>query len=298
MATPPYEIVEYRQEAIERVTEQFKEADIFQRYMLTLIDGYDDIQRCLQDLMQLRSLSTAEGAQLDVIGEIVGQPRQLIEADLFSYFGFQGALNAASFGSIGSNIGGMFFNLGDNLGGNINLNDTQYRMFIRAKIFKNSFTSTPEEFITAINQIFETTSTYISVDEGGYAVVFFGRELSSFERVLINYIFSGEQYPVRLIPKTIGVRLEFGQFRAGEYFGFLGAPGSKGFGGLGESIGGYGRDYGRSYGKLVDAQGVECVSTAFLDGEFNLDGAVVLDGQEQCYVVDGGWFAELVDVAA
>lgn len=273
-------------------------ADIFDRYLQTIIDGYDDILNCLADLAQMRSLDTATGAQLDIIGEIVGQPRELVEADLFSYFGFQGALNAASFGEIGSTVGGMFYNLGDNLGGSINLNDEQYRMFIRAKIFKNSFTSTPEDFITAINQIFQTTSTYISVDGGGHAVVFFGRELTSFERVLINYIFSGEQYPVRLIPKTIGVSLEFGTFRAGEYFGFQGAPGAKGFGGLGRSIGGYGADYGQSYGRHVGEQGVECVSTAFLDGEFNLDGAVVLNGQEQCYVIDGGWFAELIDVAA
>lgn len=298
MAIPPYQVVEYREEAISRVTEQFKEADVFQRYLITLIDGYDDIQTCLQQLLQVRSLDSAEGAQLDIIGEIVGQPRELVEADLFSYFGFQGALNAASFGEIGSTVGGMFYNLGDNLGGNISLNDEQYRMFIRAKIFKNSFTSTPEDFITAVNQIFQTSSTYISVDGGGHAVVFFGRELTSFERVLINYIFSGEQYPVRLIPKTIGVSLEFGTFRAGEYFGFQGAPGAKGFGGLGRSIGGYGADYGQSYGRYVGEQGVECVSTAFLDGEFNLDGAVVLNGQEQCYVIDGGWFAELIDVAA
>src|SRR5690554_6930138 len=217
-------------------------ADIFDRYLQTLIDGYDDILNCLADLAQMRSLDTASGAQLDVIGEIVGQPRELIEADLFSYFGFQGALNAASFGEIGSPVGGMFYNLGDNLGGNISLNDDQYRMFIRAKIFKNSFTSTPEEFITAVNQIFQTDSTYISVDEKGHAVVFFRRELTAFERVLINYTFTGDDYPVRLLPKTIGVRLDFGTFREGEYFGFQGAPGAKGFGGLGRSVGGYGTD--------------------------------------------------------
>lgn len=298
MAKPPFKVVDYDREALERVTEQFKEADIFQRYLFTLIDGYDDIAQCFQDLMQMRSISTAEGAQLDIIGEIVGQPRELVEADLFSYFGFQGALNAASFGEIGRTVGGMFYNLGDNLGGNIALNDEQYRMFIRAKIFKNSFTSTPEEFITAVNQIFQTNSTFISVDEKGYAVVFFGRELTAFERVLINYTFTGGDYPVRLLPKTIGVRLEFGTFREGEYFGFQGAPGAKGFGGLGRSVGGYGADYGQAYGRRVGDQGVECVSTAFLDGEFNLNGTVVLDGQEQCYPTDGGWFAELTDVAA
>lgn len=296
MPIPPFQTPDYLEEAYGRVTEQFKDSDIFKRYLETLVDGYDDILQCLEDLMQLRSLDTAEGAQLDVIGEIVGQPRVLVEVDLFQYFGFQGALNAASMGDLSSPLGGMFYNLGDTLGGNMNLNDEQYKMFIRAKIFKNSFTSTPEEFITAINQIFQTESTFISVDGGGHAVVFFGRELTSFERVLINYVFTGEDYPVRLIPKTVGVKLEFGIFREGEYFGFEGAPGAKGFGGLGNAMGGYGRDYGMLYGRAISDQGVDCVDSSFHDGTITYGGYGDYDGGQVCFPVDGGWFAELIDV--
>tara|TARA_R110000744_G_C19371770_1_gene563171 strand:+ start:40440 stop:41243 length:804 start_codon:yes stop_codon:yes gene_type:complete len=246
----PFNYVDYLEEARSGVTEQFKNKDIFDRFLETLMDGYADIESCLQDLMQLRDLDNAIGAQLDVIGEIVGQPRLLLEADLFTYFGFQGALGADSFGSTSGTLGGQFYSLGDSYGGNILLNDDIYRQFIKAKIFKNSFTSTPEEFITAINQIFGTTTTFISIDQDGYAVVFFGRPLSEFERVLIGYIFEDDDYPVRLIPKTVGVKLDFGQFDADNYFGFQGAPGARGFGDLPNQVGGYGYSYGLSYGQI------------------------------------------------
>lgn len=231
MTITPFREVDYVEEALSRITEQFKESDVFQRYLLTLIDGYDDIQQCIEDLIQLRSLETAQGYQLDIIGEIVGQDRVLIEADIFKYFGFQGALEAQMLGDLfNATVGGYFYSYGDSVGGNIRLTDGLYRLFIRAKIFKNSFTATPEEFITAINYIFQTSITAISHDGEGTAIVFFGRELTTLERVLINYVFEGENYPVRLLPKTIGVQLEFGHFRPGEYFGFQGSPGAKGFG--------------------------------------------------------------------
>lgn len=311
MLIPPFDTPDYLREAQGRVTEQFRESDIFKRYLETLVDGYDDILKCLEDLVSLRSLSTAEGVQLDMIGEIVGQPRVLVEVDLYQYFGFQGALNAESLGDLNSPLGGVFYNLGDILGGNRSLTDEQYRMFIRAKIFKNSFTATPEEFITAVNQIFQTESTFISLDEGGHAVVYFGRELSSFERVLINYVFTGGDYPVRLIPKTVGVGLDFGVYREGDYFGFAGTPGAKGFGGLSTIIGGYGADYGLSYGAETTIPESVCEDTTPEDyglinqaltgvDDFGLTSdpaTVFLDYEtetENCVLIDGGWFSELI----
>lgn len=294
MAKPPYQVVEYREEALSRVTEQFKEADVFQRYLITLIDGYDDIQTCLQQLLQMRSLDTAEGAQLDILGNIVGQDRVLVEADIFQYFGMQGYPEAQPFGDLSNpNFGGFFYSLGESVGGNIRLTDDLYRLFIRAKIFKNSFTATPEEFITAINYIFQTPITAISHDGEGTAVVFFGRELSTLERVLINYVFEGENYPIRLLPKTVGVQLEFGHFRPGEYFGFQGGPGAKGFGSFAKGIGGYGLDYGMNYGSSGDSQNTMCIDSVFNDGEFMNDGTIQFNGGKQCFSVDGGFFASL-----
>lgn len=297
MAKPPFRRVDYEAEALGRVTDQLKDAEVFQKYLLTMLDGYADIQDCLEDLLQLRSLETAFGAQLDILGEIVGQPRILLEADLISYFGFQGYPSADSFGEMGEDVGGMFFDISGRVGENVRLNDTQYRMFIRAKIFKNSFTSTPEEFLTAINHIFQTDGTYISADGGGQATVFFSKELSVFERGLINYTFYGDNYPVRLVPKTVGVRINFGAFRRGEHFGFVGSEGARGFGSISPS-GEHGVDciapQREDYGHIL-----QLVTEQEDYGEI-LQSAVFFDDYNAELVCtpnpDGGVFAELLGI--
>jgi hypothetical protein len=251
MALNEFEIAPYLETARERVTEQFKlenGAVVFDKYLQILIEGHIEIQEALQDVMQLRSIDSAVGVQLDNIGEIVGQPRELLEADLYEYFGFQGADNAQSMGTLGNpSVGGLFYNFGTPLGGNVLLDDETYRKFIRAKIFKNVTSSTPEEFITVVNTIFQLP---ISITSEGDAQVtlMFGRLLTPFEKALLNYVSYSSGYPSRLIPKTVGVRINYGEFDGvNGYFGFQGAPNAKGFGELSGTYG-YGLGYGLEYG--------------------------------------------------
>lgn len=243
----PFVEQDYLSIARERVTEQFKGKDVFDRFLQILLAGDADIQEALKDLMQLRSIDTAVGVQLDNIGEIVGQPRELLEADLYEYFGFQGGVNAQSMGTTqDATIGGLFYSFGTPFGGNVNLDDETYRKFIKAKIFKNITSSTPEEFITVVNTIFDLP---ISITSEGDAQVtlMFGRILTSFERALLNYVSTSQGYPSRLIPKTVGVRINYGEFDGTSYFGFQGAPGAKGFGEFTGTYG-YGLGYGLEYG--------------------------------------------------
>lgn len=254
---------DYLTEARDRVTQQFVGKDIIDRYLQLLIDQQYDIQQVFKDLLQKRSIDEATGATLDIIGEIVGQPRELISADLFSFFGFQGALKADTFGDFGiATVGSKFYDFGQPLGGNVLLDDETYRLFIKAKILKNRTASTPEEFLAFVNFMFGTTTTALIAEGEAEYTVLFGRELSSFEQVLLNYVSTSQGYPSRLIPKTVGVRINFGWFLAENYFGFQGAPGALGFG---EFVGtfGYGLGYGVGYG----------------DSDFSQEG--------------GGYFAEL-----
>ena len=233
--------------ARERVTQQFIGKETFDKFLQILVAGDNDIQETLKQLMQLRSIDTAVGVQLDNLGEIVGQPRELLEADLYEYFGFQGAINAQSLGTTqDATIGGLFYSFGTPFGGNVNLDDETYRKFIKAKIFKNITSSTPEEFITVVNTIFDLP---ISITSEGDAQVtlMFGRILTPFERALLNYVSTSQGYPSRLIPKTVGVRINYGEFDGNSYFGFQGAPGAKGFGEFTGTYG-YGLGWGLEYG--------------------------------------------------
>jgi len=248
MALVPFTEQQYLAEARDRITQQFVNKDIIDRYLQLLIDQQDSIQTVFKDLIQKRSIDEATGATLDIIGEIVGQPRELISADLFNFFGFQGALKADTFGDFGiPTTGSKFYDFGQPLGGNVLLDDETYRLFIKAKILKNRTASTPEEFLAFVNFLFGTTTTAIITEGEAEYTVLFGRELSTFEQVLLNYVSTSQGYPSRLIPKTVGVRINFGWFLAGNYFGFQGAPGALGFG---EFVGtfGYGLGYGVGYG--------------------------------------------------
>lgn len=268
----PYEEKDYLNEANSRVTYAFENSEVFLKYLQILIAGNDDIQKAIKEVKQLRSLDTATGKQLDNIGELVGQPRELLEADLYEYFGFEGKDTAQTFGEYGDpTVGGFFYSFGTPLGGNILLDDETYRMFIRAKIFKNSTASTPEEFIDVINFIFKTPQCCISNEGGGSVTVLFGRELSPFEKALLNYVSYSQAYPSRLIPKPAGVKMNFGEFRAGQAFGFQGVPGAKGFA---DAVGlyGYGLGYGLNYGESDFGLGERVYETTF-DGSRDFDGS-------------------------
>lgn len=243
----PFTEQDYLTEGRSRLGEQFKNKQIIDRFIQLLLDQQEQLQDVFKDLIQKRSIDEATGATLDLIGEIVGQPRELLSADLYSFFGFQGALKADTFGESAQPVlGGRFYDFGTSLGGNVLLDDETYRLFIKAKILKNTTASTPEEFLAFINFLFGTEKTALFEGQAEYTVLF-GRELSTFEQVLLNYVSNSQGYPSRLIPKTVGVRINFGYFQANNYFGFQGVPGAKGFS---EFVGtfGWGLGYGIGYG--------------------------------------------------
>ncbi len=63
-----FNTVDYLEEARDRVTQQFKDQDIFDRYLQILLINNTELQDVIKDLMQKRSIDTAEGVQLDIIG--------------------------------------------------------------------------------------------------------------------------------------------------------------------------------------------------------------------------------------
>lgn len=213
----PFIEEDYLSVARSRITEQFRDKPVLDRMLQLLLAAQIEIQSALKDLMQLRSLDTATGEQLNILGRIVGQDRVLLNSDLYSFFGFQGALKAGSMGTLEDpTVGSIFYSLGAPLGGNIELDDETYRLFIRAKILKNTTASTSEEFIRSINLIFGSSAVIAIEDESagqsGNVTVLFNRHLSDFERAILLYVDSSSGYPSSFIPKTIGVNVRYGEY--------------------------------------------------------------------------------------
>jgi hypothetical protein len=237
----PFEVVDYLEEARGRVTEQFKlngEAggQVFDRYLQLILSEKVELQLVFKDLMQKRSIDTATGAQLDILGDIVGQPRELIDTALLTYFAYLGYSNAASFGDLNNpTLGGPYHSLGDPLSGNTLLSDDQYRLFIKAKILKNNTNTTPNQFIEFMQFVFGIDINLVVAEGNAEFTLMMGRLLSPFEKVLLNYTSYSSGYPSRFVPKPIGVRVNFGEFDATNYFGFQGSPNAKGYGDINDS---------------------------------------------------------------
>lgn len=229
-----FDLKEYKEEAYGLITEQFRDKDVFKRYLDLLLSPSEEIQFVAKDLMQKRSIDTSEGVQLDMIGAIVGQRRTLIDADLLVFFGFLGEVQAGSYGSVSiPGVGSVWRSSDSALVGNITLEDDLYRILIKAKIVKNVTSATPEEIMNFANFIFSTSGSTLIYEGDAKFHLLVGRLLTRSEIGLLRYINRDASYRSRLFPKPIGVGYELGSFNYEAFFAFKGIPNAKGYGEVG-----------------------------------------------------------------
>lgn len=228
---------EFLDVARDRVTQQFKNKPVYDKYLQLLLSGKVELQNVMQDVMQLRSIDTAVGAQLDVIGEIVGRPRALVFADLFYYFGFQGAAQAESFGSTTDpTVGGQWYSLNAPIGISREPSDEEYRVILKAKIIKNRTLATPEDVIEAYKFLFGVGQVVIEELGSAEVRIGIGKILTNVERGLLFDLGGAGQ----LLPKPVGVNYAYTEFQAGRVFATEGFPGGQGTGDLNDpSVGGF-----------------------------------------------------------
>lgn len=221
----------YLEEMRERVTFAFKNSRVFDKYLRLFNVEVEELQEALRQLMQDRSIDTAKGVQLDIIGDIVGQPRELVDSDLIPFFGFEGALEARSYGDLNDrSVGGFYWDINSPTTGNVLLNDDQYRIFIRAKIIKNFTRATPEDVINFIKFVFGAEIVQIATDEGArQALILVSDDLNTFEIALLRYFVEGE-YKSYFVPKSLGVGYEFGTVPQEDFFSFSEVEGGLGYG--------------------------------------------------------------------
>lgn len=221
MAVNPFNVNDFVLESRENVTEQFKDKAVFLKYLDLLLGGSYEALLTLRDLMQLRSIDTATGEQLDVLGRIVGQGRVLIGADTYKNFAFEGVPISSTFGSKNNEeLGGYWYSAGRPAGDNIVLNDDQYRTFIKAKIMQNTTTGTVEDTLRFLNFVFGVQAL-ITYNEGGKAIIRLNRRLSPFERALSLWQNADNSH---FIPRPLGVTLEIVEPENNGTLGFMGTP--------------------------------------------------------------------------
>ena len=166
-----YKVVDYKNEARGRVTSQFEDKVVFNRYLDLLLSGSMELQVVLKALMEDRWIDTARGEMLDVVGRIVGQSRLISDVSLEEFFTFLGIPLGGGFSSVDERTsGGRYIDRRESgEGETIKLSDTEYKTFILAKIFKNNTNCTPNEFIDFFSVVLDAAE--VRVEEVGSAHV-------------------------------------------------------------------------------------------------------------------------------
>ena len=237
MALNQFDTPSYIETARSRVTEQFINKPVFDKYVRLLLSGFTEAQEVVRQVQQLRSIDTASGVQLDNLGDIVGRPRGLVYAEVFEYFGFQGAAQAGTFGSLTDpTVGAIWYSPNAPTGLGRTPTDAEYRLLIKAKILKNRTLATPEEIIEAYKFLFGAGGVVVQELGGCRVRINIGKILTSVEKGLL-FDLSGVE---SLLPKTVGVSYEYSEFQFGRVFATEGFPGSQGTGDLNiPNVGGF-----------------------------------------------------------
>lgn len=186
----------------------------------TILDAFaselDELNKCAEDLKNKRWIDTAEGVQLDGIGDIIGQGRQIDDAVQIPFFGFAETENGLSFGV------GRFFDSWEMWLKSVNLADPEYRLLLKSKIYKNQTQCTAEETITSLKNIYNADLVLIE-DRGNAKIgLAIGRILTQSE--------IRTAAAVNLLIRGAGIGCDYiEQFDGSGYFGFYGQANAKGF---------------------------------------------------------------------
>jgi len=205
--------IDYLVEAIGRSTTQFSDSVNIKKLLQIWLEGNQELQRSLIDISKINDVDLASGYQLDVIGNIVGQPRELLSISSSGFFGFLDDLGARSFGSVNNENGGIYYSLYDPDTGNVRLNDLLYRLFIKTKIIQNNAGSTPEEIIQATKFLFQTENVELyeggtDPDEPAVITLYIGRQWNDTSATFFPGL-DETSIADRLLPRPAGVRIEY-----------------------------------------------------------------------------------------
>lgn len=211
-----------------RLATEYRESLNLINYIRSLLLEANTLEQVFQDLVNTRTIDTATGTTLDIIGAIVGQPRSFVVLALFSFFGYRDLdgdfpVNTGGYSSLDDpSAGSEYLSLEDDLTDVVQLDDESYRLFIRARIARNFTKATPEEVIQYAKFVIDAPIVALEEGEDAEYSLYIGRVLTDNERAII--------VSTDFIPKPIGVNVNYLDFELGNVFAFAGFPDAKGFG--------------------------------------------------------------------
>lgn len=137
------------------ITSEHADKPKFSALVQAIAGGIDAINASVLSLPQAFDLDVAAGAQLDVIGLWVGQPRDVSGVPTTVFFGFSDNVAAAIFGEQGlPQIGERFYEEGEQFEDSVVLGDPEYRLLLKSKIVRNQSDGTAADLMQALLYLF------------------------------------------------------------------------------------------------------------------------------------------------
>lgn len=167
-------------------------------------------------LADILDIDKSSGYGLDLIGRHVGMGRTMksfIPKDYFGWLGIDGALGFSN---------GLFYRYGDSLQKSVNLDDADYRFFIRAKIIKNFQHPTMEGITRSLQHLLGQQSFVIDNYDMTMNVVVPAEFLTPFRLHAI--------LKLDILSRPIGVRYQFVVINSNHPFGWESDKHAFGFG--------------------------------------------------------------------
>ena len=151
---------------------QYRNSPNFIKYLSCYAAEIQGVYTCLQEELTDRYYDVAVGAQLDVVGEIVGARRTLEGIAVAGYFGYLDSAESLGMGKEGDlTVGGPFRSEKDDIVQDIKLTDPLFRNWIEARILKNRTNCNIEDCITFFKLLLNNEDLQVIVTEPANATV-------------------------------------------------------------------------------------------------------------------------------
>ena len=207
-------------EGLARLPTQWQDKPVTIGLLKSFLENIQVVENLNCQLLDERGIDTAVGVQLDNLGLIVGQPREVEDGAYALYFGFLGNPNGTGFNDA------PFYEDGEPLLTTKVLDDSLYRLYIKARAASNRSSGTPEDVIRFFQALFGGDTNTIVEDDGiAHAIVSVGHIFSDEELLIVK-----SDATNGWIPRPAGVSYTIRQFTPEGYFGFAGNPQAAGFG--------------------------------------------------------------------
>ena len=140
----------------DKIIGQYQSSPIMIGFIEALASEADILSNEIHNVIDNRYLSVATGIQLDILGDILGISREVVDFVEDVFFGFFEDPTSKSFGDLNDPfLGGRFASADEDPSVSRKLNDTEYRALLFAKISENSSDITSNEVLRITRKVLD-----------------------------------------------------------------------------------------------------------------------------------------------